>query len=74
MAVLNLRAKQILFVATLKKIIKEIQFVGYGNPWGSCGSYMQGTYQAPNAKKVVEKVKAIDLISSRTQHYVTTFC
>ncbi|GKD52385.1 beta-galactosidase 13-like protein, partial [Tanacetum coccineum] len=38
-----------------QKIIKEVQFVGYGNPWGSCGSYMQGTCQAPNAKKVVEK-------------------
>lgn len=52
-----------------QKIIKEIQFVGYGNPWGSCGSYMQGTCQAPNAKKVVEKVKPLYLISSRTQHY-----
>ncbi|XP_076936919.1 beta-galactosidase 14-like, partial [Bidens hawaiensis] len=37
------------------KFIKEIQFVGFGNPWGSCGSYMQGTCQASNAKKVVEK-------------------
>ncbi|KAK9064472.1 hypothetical protein SSX86_015854 [Deinandra increscens subsp. villosa] len=37
------------------KVIKEIQFVSFGNPWGSCGSYMQGTCQAPNANKVVEK-------------------
>ncbi|KAD7478906.1 hypothetical protein R6Q59_005280 [Mikania micrantha] len=37
------------------KFIKEIQFVSYGNPWGSCGNYMQGTCQASNAKKVVEK-------------------
>ncbi|KAI7737648.1 hypothetical protein M8C21_001781, partial [Ambrosia artemisiifolia] len=37
------------------KFIKEIQFVSFGNPWGSCGSYMQGTCQSPNAKKVVEQ-------------------
>lgn len=41
------------------QVIKEIQFAGFGNPWGSCGTYMQGTCQAPNAKKVVEKVKSI---------------
>lgn len=39
-----------------QKFIKEIQFASFGNPWGSCGTYIQGTCQAPNAKKVVEKV------------------
>ncbi|KAK1422984.1 hypothetical protein QVD17_18277 [Tagetes erecta] len=37
------------------KFIKEIQFASFGNPWGSCGTYMQGTCQSPNAKKAVEK-------------------
>ncbi|KAJ9549053.1 hypothetical protein OSB04_021596 [Centaurea solstitialis] len=37
-----------------EKVIKEIQFASFGNPWGSCGTYMQGTCQSPNAKKVIE--------------------
>ncbi|PWA50766.1 beta-galactosidase 14 [Artemisia annua] len=51
----NPKAEANLICDDAQKIIKEIQFVGYGNPWGSCGSYMQGTCQAPNAKIVVEK-------------------
>lgn len=39
------------------KFIKEIQFASFGNPWGSCGTYIQGTCQSPNAKQVVKKVK-----------------
>ncbi|KAL4569678.1 hypothetical protein LXL04_025320 [Taraxacum kok-saghyz] len=37
------------------KFIKEIQFVSFGNPWGSCGTYIQGTCQSPIAKQVVTK-------------------
>ncbi|CAI9275733.1 unnamed protein product [Lactuca saligna] len=37
------------------KFIKEIQFASFGNPWGSCGTYIQGTCQSPNAKQVVKK-------------------
>ncbi|KVH96032.1 Galactose-binding domain-like protein [Cynara cardunculus var. scolymus] len=40
-----------------EKVIKEIQFASFGNPWGSCGTYMQGTCQAPNVKKIIEKVR-----------------
>lgn len=37
------------------KVIKVVEFASYGDPYGGCGSFIQGNCTAPDTVKLVEK-------------------
>ncbi|KAK3028490.1 hypothetical protein RJ639_040059 [Escallonia herrerae] len=37
------------------KVIKQVDFASFGDPWGACGSFRPGNCSSPNSIKVVEQ-------------------